>query len=114
MTAMLATARSRGVLLLSRRARISVNRSYASSVSDRKELPNSAQSKNDPNISKANELPVQTHDLDQLLPESVQETERFSLMQAPNRVSIWSRSQNPRQGAMSGPRFEQTTLKLQV
>ena len=36
------------------------------------------------------------------------------LPQAPNRKEIWSRSQRPRQEAMTGPRFEQTDFDLQV
>lgn len=36
------------------------------------------------------------------------------LPQAPNRKEIWSRSQRPRQVAMTGPRFEQTDFDLQV
>lgn len=36
------------------------------------------------------------------------------LPQAPNRKDIWSRSQRPRQAAMTGPRFEQTDFDLQV
>ncbi|ROV98186.1 hypothetical protein VSDG_04418 [Cytospora chrysosperma] len=35
------------------------------------------------------------------------------LPQAPNRKEIWSRSQRPRQEAMTGPRFEQTDFDLQ-
>lgn len=36
------------------------------------------------------------------------------LPQAPNRKGIWSRSQRPRNEAMTGPRFEQTDFDLQV
>lgn len=36
------------------------------------------------------------------------------LPQAPNRKDIWSRSQQPRSEAMTGPRFEQTDFDLQV
>ena len=35
-------------------------------------------------------------------------------MQAPNRENPWSRSQQPRDRAMSGPRFEQTIMEYQV
>lgn len=35
-------------------------------------------------------------------------------MQAPNRKGIWSRSQQSRELAMTGPRFEQTILEDQV
>lgn len=34
--------------------------------------------------------------------------------QAPNRAEVWSRSQQPRVVAMTGPRFEQTDFELQV
>ncbi|KAJ4304213.1 hypothetical protein N0V88_001826 [Collariella sp. IMI 366227] len=33
--------------------------------------------------------------------------------QAPNRTEVWSRSQQPRAVAMTGPRFEQTDFELQ-
>lgn len=47
----------------------------------------------------------------QELPEDAQ---RQRVMQAPNRKGIWSRSQQPRERAMSGPRFEQTLMEYQV
>lgn len=34
--------------------------------------------------------------------------------QSPNRAEVWSRSQQPRAAAMTGPRFEQTDFELQV
>lgn len=34
--------------------------------------------------------------------------------QAPNRTAVWSRSQQPRAEAMTGPRFEQTNFEQQV
>ena len=34
--------------------------------------------------------------------------------QAPNRVGVWARGQKPRAQAMTGPRFEQTDLAVQV
>jgi hypothetical protein len=37
-----------------------------------------------------------------------------AVAQAPNRAEVWSRSQQPRAAAMSGPRFEQTDFELQV
>jgi NADH dehydrogenase (ubiquinone) Fe-S protein 6 len=37
-----------------------------------------------------------------------------AVVQAPNRAEVWSRSQQPRQVAMTGPRFEQTDFELQV
>ena len=34
--------------------------------------------------------------------------------QAPNRLTTWSRNQEPREQAMSGPRFEQMDMSKQV
>lgn len=46
--------------------------------------------------------------------EKVERAEELRVAQAPNRKGVWSRSQNPRERAMSGPRFEQTIMELQV
>jgi len=43
-----------------------------------------------------------------------EDAERRRQLQAPNRKEVWSRSQQPREVAMSGPRFEQTIMELQV
>ena len=51
---------------------------------------------------------------DQVLQESMQDAEELRTTQAPNYKGIWSRSQNPRAVAMSGPRFEQTIMADQV
>jgi NADH dehydrogenase (ubiquinone) Fe-S protein 6 len=48
------------------------------------------------------------------LVESAVEAEEKRVMQAPNRKGVWSRSQAPREVAMSGPRFEQTVMEMQV
>ena len=77
---------------------------------------------NDPNPpkpvthgSETNALPIDTQGLrDAPLQEMPEETEHQRLMQAPNRKEVWSRSQAPRDLAMSGPRFEQTIMGLQV
>ncbi|RCI10008.1 hypothetical protein L249_8405 [Ophiocordyceps polyrhachis-furcata BCC 54312] len=45
--------------------------------------------------------------------ESKELSQSKELGQAPNRVDVWSRSQNPRSKAMTGPRFEQTDMSLQ-
>ncbi|KAI4138157.1 MAG: hypothetical protein LQ340_008069 [Diploschistes diacapsis] len=47
------------------------------------------------------------------LQESQEEGKKKRVMQAPNRETTWSRSQMPRERAMSGPRFEQTIMELQ-
>jgi NADH dehydrogenase (ubiquinone) Fe-S protein 6 len=71
--------------------------------------------KEPPNISKTNEVGVTTFGAhDGVLQESAQEGERQRQLQAPNRSTIWSRSQQPRDKAMTGPRFEQTIMEHQV
>ena len=51
---------------------------------------------------------------DKVLQESVEKGEELRTMQSPNRRGIWSRSQQPRERAMVGPRFEQTIMADQV
>lgn len=65
-------------------------------------------------MSKSNELPIETPHRDARISESVEHADNLRVTQAPNRSAIWSRSQNPRAKAMSGPRFEQTIMELQV
>lgn len=48
------------------------------------------------------------------LQESPEQGEELRVSQAPNRKGIWSRSQQPREKAMVGPRFEQTIMADQV
>ena len=66
-------------------------------------------------VSKTNEMPLSSEgNMDQALQESVAEGERMRTMQAPNRKDVWSRSQQPREKAMVGPRFEQMIMADQV
>ena len=51
---------------------------------------------------------------DKAVQESVEAGETMRSMQAPNRRGVWSRSQQPREKAMVGPRFEQTIMADQV
>lgn len=44
----------------------------------------------------------------------MEEGEKKRVMQAPNRATVWSRSQQERSKAMVGPRFEQTIMEEQV
>ena len=68
-----------------------------------------------PNVSASNALPLSTQGIKSgTLQETVEEGEAQRQTQAPNRKSVWSRSQQPRDKAMSGPRFEQTIMELQV
>ncbi|KAF2090756.1 NADH-ubiquinone oxidoreductase, partial [Saccharata proteae CBS 121410] len=63
------------------------------------------------NVSATNAVPTSSEgSFDQVLQESVEKAEELRTMQAPNRKGIWSRSQQPRERAMVGPRFEQTIM----
>ncbi|KAF2734344.1 hypothetical protein EJ04DRAFT_466863 [Polyplosphaeria fusca] len=67
-----------------------------------------------PNVSATNAAPTSSiGSMDQVLQESVEKGEELRVMQAPNRQApnrkaTWSTNQQPREVAMSGPRFEQT------
>jgi len=111
---MLSTARSRAVWQLSRRAQVAARRSYAFTANDQQAINDPKKSKEVPNVSKLNELPIETPHSDGRLIESAEKREELRVQQAPNRVGIWSHSQNPRAKAMTGPRFEQTIMELQV
>lgn len=67
------------------------------------------------NVSETNTLPLSKMGIeDGTLQESTETAEKLRVMQAPNRTGVWSRSQQPREKAMSGPRFEQTIMEYQV
>ena len=69
------------------------------------------------NVSDSNAVPISPQGMrDSSLPlqESPEDSERQRVMQAPNRKNPWSTSQQPRERAMSGPRFEQTIMEYQV
>ncbi|KAL8972757.1 MAG: hypothetical protein Q9183_000372 [Haloplaca sp. 2 TL-2023] len=66
------------------------------------------------NVSDTNAVPVSAMGLrDAPLQEMPEDSEKQRQMQAPNRSEPWSRSQQPRERAMSGPRFEQTIMEFQ-
>jgi NADH dehydrogenase (ubiquinone) Fe-S protein 6 len=112
---MLSTARSRTLLQLSRRGfQVSARRTYAFSANENKEIHDPNKPKEVPNVSKTNELPIESAHKDEALQEIIEDGENKRIMQAPNRATVWSRSQNPRANAMSGPRFEQTIMDYQV
>ena len=68
-----------------------------------------------PNVSETNAVPTSTGGKqDALLQEDPDVAEQRRIMQAPNRHNVWSRSQERREVAMRGPRFEQTIMELQV
>ncbi|KAG9230951.1 hypothetical protein BJ875DRAFT_470826 [Amylocarpus encephaloides] len=110
---MLHTVRSRAVSQLARRAQASARRTYATIPNDRQELNDPNAPKDVPNVSKTNELPIESVHSSSALQENVQDAEERRVSQAPNRKSVWSRSQNLRSKAMAGPRFEQTIMEAQ-
>lgn len=66
-------------------------------------------------VSDTNATPVApAGNWDYALQETAEESEQQRQMQAPNRKGVWSRSQQPRETAMAGPRFEQTIMEYQV
>jgi NADH dehydrogenase (ubiquinone) Fe-S protein 6 len=111
---MLSTARSRAVWQLSRRVQVSARRAYAYSANDKQEINDPNPPKKVQNVSESNELPIETPHRDAPIQESVEKAEKLRVAQAPNRATVWSRSQNPRAQAMTGPRFEQTIMEFQV
>lgn len=101
---------SPGVLLL---------RPYSTSnrTSDRVPTNDPSPPKPVQNVSDSNAVPISPQglrDSDRPLQEMPEDSERQRVMQAPNREGVWSRSQQPRKRAMSGPRFEQTIMEYQV
>lgn len=62
----------------------------------------------------ANNLPSSSGGNQDALLKQVSDQEIQRTMQAPNRAGVWSRSQQPRERAMTGPRFEQTMMEYQV
>ena len=96
---------------------VPLQRSYATSDRSSDKVPT-----NDPNppapvqnVSDTNAVPISAMGLrDAPLQEFPQDSEKQRQMQAPNRSEPWSRSQQPRERAMSGPRFEQTIMEFQV
>ena len=77
--------------------------------------PRPETTKTDFSVSQTNALPVSsTGSHDDALVESPAEGEEKRVMQAPNRKTTWSRSQQSREQAMIGPRFEQTIMEDQV
>lgn len=94
---------------------MSARRSYAFSANDKQEVNDPNKPKEVPNVSKTNEqFPIESPHKSEALQESVEDAEHRRIMQAPNRATVWSRSQNPRGKAMTGPRFEQTIMEYQV
>ena len=88
--------------------------STATSYSDRVPTNDPNPSKPAQNVSETNATPLEEWKRDADMVESTKDAEKQRTMQAPNRAKVWSRSQAPRELAMSGPRFEQTIMEYQV
>lgn len=112
----------RGAQTLSMLPRLAPNlplRLYSTSdrTSDRVPTNDPSPPKPVQNVSNSNAVPISPQglrDSDRPLQELPEDSERQRVMQAPNREWPWSRSQQPRERAMSGPRFEQTIMEYQV
>nr|POE87488.1 lactobacillus shifted protein [Quercus suber] len=67
-----------------------------------------------PTANSTNNLPVSSEgSFDKALQESSKAAEQRRVMQAPNRRGVWSKSQQEREKALVGPRFEQTIMEDQ-
>ncbi|KAJ5908676.1 Zinc finger CHCC-type [Penicillium taxi] len=67
-----------------------------------------------PNVSETNAVPTDSHvKWDGLQSEDPVKAEQIRRMQAPNRATTWAASQQPREVAMTGIRFEQTIMETQ-
>ncbi|KAK7514386.1 NADH-ubiquinone oxidoreductase [Phyllosticta citriasiana] len=95
------------------------SRAFARAVSSNSQVPPTGTvPANDPNpkdavqnVSSTNATPTSSMGATgETLVESVEQAEKLRTQQAPNRKGIWSRSQQPRERAMAGPRFEQTII----
>jgi len=111
---MLSTARSRAIWHVSRRVPAASQRLYAVSASDQQQINDPNKPKDTPNVSKTNEVATSAAGEVEPSRENVYTGEKLRVAQAPNRLGVWSRSQNPRAKAMTGPRFEQTIIESQV
>jgi NADH dehydrogenase (ubiquinone) Fe-S protein 6 len=98
------------------RAPTALLRAYATSTTSNQVPANDPVERDaKPNVSETNVLPTSSEgSFDKVLQEDVADAERMRSEQAPNYKGIWSRSQQPREIAMSGPRFEQSIIEDQV
>lgn len=115
---MLSSARSRIAAFSALTARFAARASYSSTVPRFSENPNPANVEAQPpkpNVSASNATPIENPSATNVaLQEDPEVGERYRQLQAPNRSKTWARSQQPRELAMTGPRFEQTIMGYQV
>ena len=89
-------------------------RAYSSTVPRLSENRIQANDPNPPVVKPNAELTDRHVVWDGLMEEDPVKAERIRSLQAPNRATTWAASQQPREQAMVGPRFEQTIMELQV
>lgn len=90
-------------------------RTYSSAAKAEVPANDAASRKSVPTVSETNAMPTSSEgSFDKVLQESTEKAEALRRQQAPNREGIWSRSQQPREVAMRGPRFEQSIMEDQV
>ena len=116
---MFSSTRYRLCLITSRTSHLIPRATYSSIPPRLPENPIPANDPNPPkkipNVSETNAVPLDPMGgRDEPLQESPQQAERLRQSQAPNRATTWSRSQRPREEAMTGPRFERTIMEHQV
>ncbi|KAH7071165.1 NADH-ubiquinone oxidoreductase [Paraphoma chrysanthemicola] len=98
------------------RAPSTLLRAYVSTATSSNQVPANDPVARDakPNVSETNAVPTSSEgSFDKVLQENVADAEKMRTTQAPNYKGIWSRSQQPREVAMSGPRFEQSIIEDQ-
>lgn len=114
---MLSSARSRIAAFSALTSRFAARASYSSTVPRFSENPNPANVEAQPpkpNVSASNATPIENPSATNVtLQEDPEVGERYRQLQAPNRSKTWARSQQPRELAMTGPRFEQTIMGYQ-
>ena len=113
---MMSCARSR-MAALSKAAwspRFVARASYTTTAPRLREANDPNPPKRVPNVSATDATPVDAVSFEGTLQEDPEVGERIRSLQAPNRANTWAASQQPREQAMTGPRFEQTIMGLQV
>ncbi|RKF55245.1 Lactobacillus shifted protein [Erysiphe neolycopersici] len=112
--AMLRTARGSFVRSLNFRTQIKAKCTYAFWASQRLRSSEPSNLENTTANHKSDGLPLNLQQNDVQIGKAIVDENNTSIVpQAPNRIDVWSRSQNPRSKAMSGPRFEQTLFEFQ-
>ncbi|PLB35181.1 zinc-finger domain-containing protein [Aspergillus candidus] len=112
---MMSCARSR-MAALSKAAwspRFVARASYTTTAPRLREANDPNPPKRVPNVSVTDATPVDAVSFEGTLQEDPEVGERIRSLQAPNRANTWAASQQPREQAMTGPRFEQTIMGLQ-